>query len=257
MKTTTNETCMNRYKINGHHYFARDEETAILQFKCDYQFRNEERTPKPHPTTPKVELIETEITLQPYATQLCDEHRETLNAAIVEMNAVMRMPKNKRGTFADHIFQVGGYDFLLVADDTLSTWEQPVHIVEGENGDGDVHWYSPNFDAPFPCLKTRRGWGKSHPLLYFVDRSKGLLREVAELETTVDKGKGKDVAKIDVLDSLPEGFCVAQERRNRSFFSPVSTYYANYVANFELSSFLENAEVELQDLHSVLEKECA
>lgn len=246
MKTTTTETCMNRYKINGNHYFARDEETAILQFKCDYQFRNETRTPKPYPTTPKVELEETGYTLQPYATQLCDEHRELLNAEIMRMSGVMRMP-NKRGTCADHIFQLGGYDFLLIADDTLE--EAPLRF--SEEG---FSWYSVNLDTPFPFRKIKQRWGATDPLLYFVDRSKGLVRRIATLEIL---GGGGTVL-IKLLDCLPEDFCASQEQQNRAGADLLSIRtYANYVANFELSSFLENAEVELQEVYSLLEKECA
>ena len=248
MTDLPNETGMNRYCINGKNYFARDEETAILQFKCDYQFRNEERTPKPHPTTPKVELIETGYTLKSYATQLCDDHRETLNAAIVEMNAVMRRT-NKRGTCEDHIFQLGGYDFLLIADDTLD--RSPPRLCEEDTGGC---WSPADLDTPFPFRKIKQKWGATDPLLYFVDRSKGLVRRVATLEIL----GGGSVPVIRLLDCLPEDFCASQEQQNRAVADVLSIRtHANYVANFELSSFLENAEVELQEVYSLLEEECA
>lgn len=164
------------------------------------------------------------ITYETGASQLCDEHREILNAQLDKVDAVMRMPKRKRGTYRDHIFQVDGYDFVLYdgADDNFFSKDAPVYkrrcTVNG--GRGKEIWFLANLDAPFPSLY------RPYPH-----------ERVERVEPSVI---GMNVIAVSRSMGYARGIALYSKRQNEPFN--------------DVSLFLENVDDELQQVRSVLER---
>lgn len=122
------------------------------------------------------------------ATQFYNEHREILNAEIEKMDAVM-MPKKKRGTYQDHIFQIDGYDFVLYNGADVNFRSKDTPYKNSSCTDNGGTWFLANLDAPFPRLTrpvtgmnvfaVNRSMGYARWITYYDKRQTGYLDDVS------------------------------------------------------------------------------